>query len=648
MSQPPSVFIVEDEALIAMELRDRLTRLGYAVAGVAARGEAAADAIPAAAPDVVLMDVSLAGKIDGIEAARRVRDRLDVPVVFLTAFSDPELLRRASEVGPYGYLVKPFEERELHATLQMALDKHRMERALRAASRQLEEQAQTFQDLFEFAPDALVLVDCAGVVRRANRQAEQTFGWSRGELLGQPVEVLLVPEDRAAHVAKRQEYTRGPAVPRPMGQERTNLRAARKDGAVFPVEVSLAPLRVGGELMIAAAIRDATARRRMEQQLARAQRLEAVGALAGGIAHDLNNALTPVVMALGQLRADRPDAADLLDVLDAGATRAVGMVRQLLTFAKGKAEGPSAAVALAPMAREVERIVRSTFPKSVRFRADVPPDLPPVAADPTQLHQILLNLCVNARDAMPAGGTLTLAARAADLTAAEAAALGEPDARPGRYVVACVTDTGEGIAPDVLDHIFEPFFTTKGPEQGTGLGLFTVLGAAKRHGGFVRVRSRVGAGTEFAVYLPAGTAAAPAPPPEPPGARGRGELVLVVDDDDGVRSTLRAVLSALGFRVVMADGGAAALALADERRDEVAAVITDLHMPGMSGLELAGELRRRWPALPVLAVSGLLGDAEAARLRAVGVEVLLSKPFSQEQLLTAVQTALRARVRPGA
>lgn len=667
MTPSPSVFIVEDEALIAMELRDRLTRLGYEVRGVAAHGERAVEEIPTAAPDLVLMDINLAGQLDGIETARRVRERTDVPVVFLTAFSDPELVRRASALGPHGYLLKPFEERELHATIQVALVKHRADRALREANERLEEQVRArtaelarlnadlegevarraaaltasegrYQALVDHISDALIRDDESGRLVYANARFLDWFGLHDRDLRGVRLEDYVSPEWRAALRERHDRRMRGEPVP-----DRFEYEGARADGRRFWVEVSVTPVTENGQIVGTQSIlRDVTERKEMERRLGRAQRLEAVGTLAGGIAHDLNNALTPVTMALGHLRALCPEHAELLDILDAGCMRAVGMVRQLLTFAKGSADGKRVAVPVRPLILEIEKIARSTFPKSIRFTADAPPGLPSVEADPTQLHQILLNLCVNARDAMPGGGTLTVTARATDLDAADV--LGEPDATPGHYLVLSVADTGAGIPPEVLDRIFEPFFTTKGPEQGTGLGLFTVLGMTKKHGGFVRVRSRVGTGTEFAVYLPACPTAAPAPrgePTEPTApARGAGELILVVDDDDGVRAALRAILTGLGFRVLTAENGAAGLAAAAAHHAELRAVITDLHMPVMSGIALAGELRRLAPALPVVVVSGLLSESDADQLRELGVRSILGKPFTQEGLLGGVRAAL--------
>ncbi|MDY3553311.1 PAS domain S-box protein [Gemmata sp. JC717] len=503
--------------------------------------------------------------------------------------------------------------------------------------------ARMFHNLFEFAPDAIVMTDPQGTIRLANRQAEELFGWPRAELLGRRAETLLVPEHRDRHVLNRARHS-GTDTPLPVGPKTPDLRALRKDGTVFPIEVRTAPLEVDGVWVTAAAVRDVTERHRLERQINRAHRLEAIGTLAGGIAHDLNNALAPITMALQTLKHSCPDQSELLDVLEAGAARAAGMVRQLLTFAKGGEENARITVSARAVVTEVEKIVHSTFPKNIALTVAIPPGLPALLANPTQLHQVLLNMCVNARDAMPAGGALALSAEAAELDQAAADALAEFGARPGSYVVLKIADTGVGIPAEVAEHIFEPFYTTKGADTGTGLGLFSALGIVKSHGGFIRVTSALGQGTTFAVYLP--TSSDPSrsgalPRAEAP-VRGAGQTVLVVDDEAPIRQLVSLLLSRAGFAVRTAANGAAALTEAAALGDQLAAIVTDFHMPGVSGAELVAELRRERPHVPIVVASGLLGAAELSELRALGVEHTLNKPYSQGQLLKVLNTVLAA------
>ena len=510
-----------------------------------------------------------------------------------------------------------------------------------SATAQIEQQrsARRFHDLFEFSPDAIVMTDRAGAIRLVNRRAEAMFGWSRAELVGLSVEHLLPEEDRAKHVRQREHFV-GAHLSLPLAADRPDLHARRKDGGVFPVEIGLGSIETGEGLMIAAAVRDITERRNAERQANRARRLESIGTLAGGIAHDLNNALTPILLTLDLLKQQYPTEHETLDTVEHSANHAAEMVRHLLAFAKGS-EGKRVSLAPRRLLEEMEKIIKGTFPKNIQVRLRVPKELPTVLGDATQLHQVLLNLCVNARDAMPDGGTLTLEA---ELT--EGAALAEvaTDPPPAQCVVLRVTDTGTGIAPEVLERIFDPFFTTKEPESGTGLGLFTVAGIVKGHGGLIRVSSQSGRGSTFAVLLPAeqrpGTEATRTAPTSD--FTGHGELVLYIDDERTVRDAARAVLERLRFTALTASDGMSGLVQAVQNRATLHAVITDLHMPHMDGLAFVRALRKALPDVPVIVASGRLEPAPALELRKLGVHVMLEKPFTQEKLVAALQAATKA------
>ncbi len=513
-----------------------------------------------------------------------------------------------------------------------------------SATAQIEQQrsARRFHDLFEFSPDAIVMTDRAGSIRLVNRKAEAMFGWSRAEIFGQSVEQLLPEEDRGKHIQQREHFVRAnPTLAIPA--DRPNLHARRKDGTVFPVEIALGSIETGEGLMIAAAVRDITERRNAERQANRARRLESIGTLAGGIAHDLNNALTPILLTLDLLKQQYPTEHETLDTVEHSANHAAEMVRHLLAFAKGS-EGKRVSLAPRRLLEEMEKIIKGTFPKNIQVRLRAPKDLPTVLGDATQLHQVLLNLCVNARDAMPEGGTLTLEAEPLDgAVLAELPTTG--DAPPSRCVVLRVSDTGTGIAPEVLDRIFDPFFTTKEPESGTGLGLFTVAGIVKGHGGLIRVSSQPGRGSTFAVLLPAerhpGAQATPAAPVSD--FTGHGELILYVDDEVTVRDAARSVLERLQFTPLTASDGMSGLVQAVQHRTALHAVVTDLHMPHMDGLAFVRALRKLLPDIPVIVASGRLEATPAQELRKLGVHVMLEKPFTQEKLAAALQEATQAR-----
>ncbi len=631
MKFPASIFIVEDEALIAMELQDRLTRLGYVICGTAARGEKALEEIPAHLPDLVLMDIHLAGRLDGIETSARLREISEAPVIFLTAYSDAELLQKATQVEPFGYLVKPFEERALHSTIQMALYKHRMERTLRRSEAH-------FHGLLESVPDAIVIVNPKGEITLVNQQTERLLGYDRAELLGQRVELLLPEALRTLHVEHRARFHQHP-VQREMGKA-TDLTARRQDGSLVPVEISLSPIETSEGRLVIASMRDITERKNSERHLLRTQRLDAIGTLAGGIAHDLNNALSPIVMVIEVLRKSYPREGELLDTLSTSAGRAVDMVRQLLTFARGR-EGERTRLRIGRLLQEIAKIVRGTFPKNIVLNTAWDDDLFPVLGDSTQLHQVLVNLCVNARDAMPRGGLLTVEAenREVDLTYASV----HSDGKPGTYVVLTVRDTGMGISTAVMDRMFEPFFTTKEPDKGTGLGLSTVLGIVRSHGGFITVQSTVGEGSRFVVHLPAAQESV-----DEEGAgtdlvsvRGHGKTVLVVDDEPAVRQASRMVLESLDFHVVTVCDGTEAVIMAAQHRESLRLVITDFHMPDMDGLAVVRTLKRMVPSVTFIVASGRLDQTAVNELAALDVTTLLDKPFTQSKLIEALTHVLK-------
>jgi PAS domain S-box-containing protein len=389
------------------------------------------------------------------------------------------------------------------------------------------------------------------------------------------------------------------------------------------------------------ALQDITEQKALEQQFLRAQRMESVGTLAGGIAHDLNNVFTPIVMAVDLLKSFEtdPEKVAILSSVEASTHRGVDLVRQVLTFARGT-EGRRVEVQVRHLVAEVGKIVHETFPKSVEFVSAVPSSLWTVSGDPTQLHQVLVNLCVNARDAMPHGGRLTVTLAETQLDAQYAGMT--PEAKPGPYVVIDVEDTGTGIPPEVMDRIFDPFFTTKELGKGTGLGLSTSAAIIKSHAGFIRCYSEVGKGSRFRIYLPANTESASAPRDTEHVAlpRGNGETILVVDDESAVRDITRQTLEAFGYRVLVATDGADGVAVFASNRAAIALVLSDVMMPVMDGPTMVEVLTRMAPDVRVLAASGLHANAHSRQTSGANVRGFLPKPYSAVALLTAIRAAL--------
>ncbi|HRE90970.1 MAG TPA: ATP-binding protein, partial [Myxococcota bacterium] len=381
--------------------------------------------------------------------------------------------------------------------------------------------------------------------------------------------------------------------------------------------------------------------RQSELRSLRQQRLEALGTLAGGIAHDINNALAPIVIAVDALRADYPQENELLDVVGASARRAAEMVKQLLGFARGR-EGERVPLQVGLVVSELRGLMASSFPKNIELVFNLESDLPLIRGDSTQVLQVLTNLCVNARDAMPDGGTLRVRVRRATVDAAMAAQ--HVGARPGEHVMVSVSDTGTGIPAEILDRIYEPFFSTKGHAKGTGLGLSTALGLVRGHDGFMVTESTPGLGTTLSVYLPVADAAHEperprrASPGPAPRASKSGETLLFVDDEPQICEVVRAALGRLGYRVLTAPHGEVALQLVDAHGPALSALITDIHMPRMDGLALIRALRERLPGLPVGVVSGGLSELEAQTLAELGLgrDCRLDKPFSDQDLAALV------------
>ncbi len=451
---------------------------------------------------------------------------------------------------------------------------------------------------------------------------------SRSELVGHLMPEVYPGIERTAIFESINRVLRGGAA------EHLETEFEFADGSRRWFELSVQPVPEGAFILSI----DITERIAVQRLSSRSQRLESLGTLAGGVAHDLNNSLAPILLSIGMLREDGGSDRELLDSVEESAGRAVRLVRQLITFAKG-ADGQRVPVAPGDLLREMQRLVERSFPKAIKPQFRVGADLPQIVGDPTQIHQVLLNLCINARDAMPDGGSLIVEADVMDVDETYASAV--LDGRAGRFITIAVRDSGTGIAAETIDRIFEPFFTTKGPELGTGLGLSTSLGIVRGHGGFLHVYSEVGRGTTFRVFLP--VSAESAVEGLVTGGEtlvGHGRKILIVDDDARLRQAAATVLSRLGFEPLTAVDGADALLRVAEHLETIAAVVLDLQMPRMDGAVCYARLREILPHVPVVVASGRPYDPDEARLLAGPEASRLAKPFTQPEFIRAVRGAL--------
>ncbi|HSI15514.1 MAG TPA: PAS domain S-box protein [Chthoniobacter sp.] len=477
-----------------------------------------------------------------------------------------------------------------------------------------------------------------GEITGANDAFLNLAGYSRSELqAGQLDWVAMTPDEYAEPDRRAREEIGIKGVCVPYEKE-----FIRKDGSRVPILLSSAIFEDNADEGVCF-ILDLTESKKLEQHALRAQRMESIGTLAGGIAHDLNNSLGPIIMSLDLLKMKftDPSSQELISIISSSAHRGADMVRQLLSFARG-VESRRMDVQVKHLIGEVEKISYDTFPKNIQIRTIVPHDLWTVLGDPTQLHQVLLNLCVNARDAMPRGGTLTLTAENLTFDTHYAGLSWNLEAKAGPYVCIQVADTGTGMPAKVIEKIFDPFFTTKELGKGTGLGLSTSLAILKSHGGFIRVYSELGKGTKFSVYLPAQTEFSPAEAAklaaEMP--RGHGELILVVDDELAVRQITEQTLQAFGYRVVLATDGAEATAIYARHGAEIDLVITDMMMPNMDGAATVQVLRKMNPAVRIIGTSGLSVESHGSQAASLGLRDFLPKPYTAETLLKMLKNAL--------
>jgi PAS domain S-box-containing protein len=552
-----------------------------------------------------------------------------------TAFSDE--YRFARKDGSYAYVLDRGNVIRNEAGVAIRMIGGMTDLSERhTAQEKMQQQAQ----LIDEARDAIIVRDCDHRVMFWSKGAERLYGWPAAEARGRPLDQLLSLDADKFAAAEQAVLLHGEWL--------GEFEKTTRSGEMLTVDCRWTLLRDthGKPKSILTIDTDVTQRKVLEQQFLRAQRLESIGTLAGGIAHDLNNLLAPIMMGAGLLRTMEPNAESqkVIANIERSARRGSNLVKQVLSFASGVPAGAAVLLHLAEAVREVESIVHNTFPKNVRLDCEIAGDLWPVMGDPTQMNQILLNLCVNARDAMPDGGLLTMTA--GNVVVDRQYSVMHPGMATGRYALIQVSDTGCGMAKDTLDRIFEPFYTTKQPGLGTGLGLSTVLGIVRSLGGDVHVYSEPGNGSVFKVYFPAAALGGVVAPVavDKQGLRGNGELILVVDDEAVIRAVTEQTLTAFGYRVVTAQDGALALGQYALHRAQISLVLTDMMMPVMDGPALVVALRRIDPDLSIIAASGLGVGHYVSRAVRAGVRHFLAKPYSADEMAVLIRTVLDEKV----
>jgi hypothetical protein len=629
-AQPITVLLVEDnpgDARLIVELLEEVQAGAFDLQRVE-RLDLALERLGRVGVDVVLLDLGLPDS-QGIATFERThRLAPDEPIVVISGLDDERVALEAMRSGAQDYLVKGRIEGQLLArVLRYAIERQRAEEALRTREAY-------HRTILENIGDAVFIADHEGRYLEVNPRACELTGYGREELLQLRVADTYPPQDQAAAALRVAELGSGRAAV----VERALLR---KDGTVLTVESNSRRLPDG---RVFGAVRDITERKRLEEQLRQAQKMEAIGRLAGGIAHDFNNVLTAIFGYTDLLREDLPEASsarqDLEEVRKA-AQRAAALTRQLLAFSRQQVLQPLV-LSLNELVEDIDNMLQRLLGEDVELRLALAPDAGNVRADPGQLQQVLMNLVVNARDAMPTGGKLIIETANVELTE-QYAELHQP-VIPGPYVMLAVTDTGTGMDLETRAKVFEPFFTTKEKGRGTGLGLSTVYGIVKQSGGYIWVYSEPGRGTTLKTYLPRVNAPpeALAPPREAVTLVGT-ETILVAEDDEMLRPLAKGLLQKLGYTVLEAENAAQALAEARRHPGPIHLLVADVVMPGASGRELARQLAQSRPDTRVLYVSGYTDDAIVHHGMLEPGLAFLQKPFTPDALARKVRQVLDAK-----
>ncbi|MBI2606523.1 MAG: response regulator [Deltaproteobacteria bacterium] len=689
------ILIVEDSATQAARLRQVLERHGYAVTA-AKDGLEALEAAERIFPALVITDIVMP-RMDGYELCSRLKGDVafrNTPVILLTSLSDTTDVIKGLECGADNLITKPYDEKYLLSRIGSVLANRKLREAdgvhvgidinflghqyfissdrmqilnlllstfeaavqrnrellssqdeLRALNKQLEQKVRERTEkvreqaaLLDITTDAVLVRGMDDTIQFWNRGAELLYGWEAREAIGKKLTELLF-RDRAGELDQALQALKE------KGAWSGEIDQTGKDGRLLKVEGRYAYVKdeSGKPSAVLIVHTDVTEKKRLEASFLRAQRMENIGTLAGGIAHDLNNVLSPILLTTSVLRETKTlddETRRLLVMIEGNIERGTRMVRQILTFAHGN-NGKAQPLPIRQQIRDIEAVIRETFPKNIEMRVRLAADLLPILSEATQFYQVILNLAVNARDAMPEGGVFEITARNTKVDAGVEPRSGK--AHPGQYVLIEVSDTGTGMPAEVLDKIFEPFFTTKAPGKGTGLGLSTVARIVAAHGGFLDVSSTPGKGTTFKLYF----RAAPQAPSHAKITRhrelplGSGELILIVDDEAAIRDITRVTLEAHHYKVLCASDGAEAAAIYSEHPHEIRAVITDMGMPFMDGPNTIAALKKMDPKAEIIVASGTPRDEVVTGAIRDPVRGFLQKPYTAGQLLNLLHDVLK-------
>jgi two-component system cell cycle sensor histidine kinase/response regulator CckA len=629
MATVPTILIVEDDQGVATLERRRLERVGYAVT-TATTAAGALSQLGEREVSLILLDQGLPGEMDGLTFFAQLKaSGYNVPVILVTGLSDLGTATRALRAGVRDFVSKTPDYLDyIPDAVARVLGQVRIEQ-------QLAESEARLAAIISSAKDAIIVAEQDFTITLFNRAAEGMFRCSAEQALGEPLTRFL-PDLQQLASQRASSDVEDPH------RDGGSMHGCRYDGETFPVEASFSQGQGVEQTFHTVIVRDVTERRRLESQLRHAQRMEAVGRLAGGVAHDFNNLLTVIGGYTEMLLADMDETHPMREpvaVMRQAGEQAAALTQQLLVFSRRQVVQPQV-LDVNSVVSDLGRMLRRLIGEDIDLTLLLAPGVAPVRADPRQIEQVLMNLVVNARDAMPDGGQLTV--ETADIVFDEHDSHVRTDVKPGRYVRIAVTDSGTGMDDATRARIFEPFFTTKDPGKGTGLGLATVYGIVTQHEGVIEVYSEPQHGTVFKVYLPAAFTAEPVGASIEPAIvpMGLGETVLLVEDSDAVRELLAETLERQNYRVLIANDGAEGVALSDSFDGTIDLLVTDMVMPHLGGREVADHVRAARPGTKVLFLSGYTDDTIVRHGVLEPGAAFMQKPVGPRKLLIRVRELL--------
>ncbi len=623
------ILIVEDESIVALDIKRHLLKEGYDVAGIFTTGEDALRHFQSTGADLVLMDIMLQGGMDGIQTAERLKAEYNVPVIFLTAFADDATIERVKFIEPFGYIIKPFTERELRTAIEMGLYKHQI-------SLELIRSEEKYRSFFEDDLSGTFVTDGDGRITDCNTAFMNIFGLSSREEAKQINFNNLLKDEGV----RKRFWTQ---VKEKEKLNLTELWCVNVKGDTRQILANIVGSINGDEIQeLKGYLIDVTDRKKLEDQLRQSQKLEAIGRLAGGIAHDFNNILTVIMGYTAMIQEKLKEGSDVepdITGIQNASRRASNLTRQLLAFSRRQELKPEM-VDLNHLIQEMEKMIRRLITDDIGMQLLLDADDPYIFVDPGQIEQVLINLSVNARDAMHRGGNLVIQTRNIQSPEGENGVDGKIPM--GDYVVLSVIDTGIGIDEQIRPMIFEPFFTTKPEGEGTGLGLATVYGIVEQSGGFIQVSSKHNEGTAFHLLFPQQQKTVKQVVKEilAEGSFAGNETILLVEDDENVRNMISKILLRYGYNVLEASNAGEALLIWEKETIPIDLLITDIIMPHLSGDKLAERMLKKEPDLKVLQMSGYPVSTIKDRGFSVKEDVFVQKPFSPFKFIAKIRDVL--------